>query len=69
MTAGRDDLPSRFAHALRRRWPLWLASALAVLLPLAWWLRGPLAERLWPAAEVERLRIEADAALRAGTLS
>jgi hypothetical protein len=69
VTAGRDDFPSRFAHALRRRWPLWLVAALAALLSLAWWLRGPLAERLWPAAEAERLRSEAGAALRAGHLS
>ena len=59
----------RFARWPRlRRW-LIVAVALALLAALSALLRGPVAERLWPASEAEALQHRAETALRAGRLS
>lgn len=51
------------------RWWLSGAFAFALLLGLGALLRGPVADRLWPASDAEALQRRAEAALRAGRLS
>ncbi len=56
------------AH-LRAHW-LWTSAAVAgglIVVVIA--LRGPIAERLWPVAEAEALRLQAESALQQGRLS
>lgn len=69
MTSTHDQLPSRFAERLRAHWPWTLAVAVALLIALLFALRGPIAERLWPVAEAEALRQQAEKALQQGRLS
>ncbi len=61
----RDRIPPR----LRARWPWLLALSALLLIGLGALLRGPVAEWLWPEAEAERLRQQAEAALGRGHLS
>ncbi|MFD0725977.1 hypothetical protein [Lysobacter brunescens] len=67
------DLRTTTAARLRRaRWPWLLAGSallLAVVLGLMLSTRGPWSERLWPEAEAETLRRQADAALARGHLT
>lgn len=69
MTTRRDSALRFVRERLRARWPWLLAVALPSLFALGWSLRGPLAERLWPEAEAERLRQQAERALRQGRLT
>ena len=69
VTSTHDQLPSRFAERLRAHWPWTLAVAAALLMALLLALRGPIAERLWPVAEAEALRQQAEKALQQGRLS
>ncbi len=62
-------LRSQIYRNLRARWPWTLAIAVVVLIALMFALRGPIAERLWPVAEAEALRLQAEAALQRGRLS
>ncbi len=54
---------------LRARWPWALAAVAGGILVALIALRGPIAERLWPVAEAESLRLQAESALRQGRLS
>lgn len=65
MTSLRD----RILPFVRARWPWLLALSVALLIALGALLRGPVAEWLWPEAEAERLRQQAEAALRRGHLT
>ena len=69
VTPTRDTSPQRFHERLRARWPWTLAAVVGGLLVLVIALRGPIAERLWPVAEAEALRLQAEAALQQGRLS
>jgi hypothetical protein len=69
VTARRDSALRFVRDRLRARWPWLLAVALPSLFALVWLLRGPLAERLWPEAEAERLRQQAEVALAQGRLT
>ena len=62
------SLRSTIRRNLRARWP-WALAAVVVLLASAFALRGPIAEHLWPVAEAEALRQQAEAALQQGRLS
>lgn len=46
-----------------------MAVSIVALMILGWLLRGPIAERLWPVAEAEALRLQAESALQQGRLS
>ncbi len=46
-----------------------MAVAVVLLIALLLALRGPIAERLWPVAEAEALRLQAETALQQGRLS
>lgn len=69
MTPTRDSAHSRFGQRLRARWLLALLVTIPLVLVLGWLLRGPIAERLWPVAEAEALRLQAEIALQQGRLS
>ncbi len=69
VTPTRDTSPQRFHERLLARWPWTLAAVVGGLLVLVIALRGPIAERLWPVAEAEALRLQAEAALQQGRLS
>lgn len=69
VTPTRDTSPQRLHERLRARWPWTLAAAVGGLLMLVIALRGPIAERLWPVAEAEALRLQAESALQQGRLS
>ncbi len=69
VTSNRNPTFRHLAARLRARWPWTLAAAVVVLLILALALRGPFAERLWPVAEAEALRQQAEVALQQGRLS
>lgn len=81
--AAATDLASGYAGAVNRerrttttaqrrrpRWP-WILAGIALVLAGLFVLaaRGPLGERLWPEAEAETLRRQADAALARGHLT
>jgi hypothetical protein len=58
------------AHRSHARWPWGLAvAALAAAVLFVAWVRGPLGDRLWPEAEAETLRRQADVALARGHLT
>ena len=63
----------RTTTAARRRWARWpwLVAGIALLLAVVFALtaRGPWSEHLWPEAEAETLRRQADAALARGHLT
>lgn len=63
------SLRSSIRRNLRARWPWTLAVAVLLLIALVLALRGPIAERLWPVAEAEALRRQAEIALQQGRLS
>ena len=69
MTSARDTSPPRLRERLRARWPRLLAAGVVALLALGVALRGPVAEWLWPVAEAEALRQQAESALQHGRLS
>jgi hypothetical protein len=60
---------SPFRRNFRAHWPWTLTVAVALLIALLLALRGPIAERLWPVAEAEALRQQAEQALQQGRLS
>lgn len=60
---------SPFRRNFRAHWPWTLAVAAALLIALLLALREPIAERLWPVAEAEALRQQAEKALQQGRLS
>lgn len=60
---------SPFCRNFRAHWPWTLAVAAVLLITLLLALRGPIAERLWPVAEAEALRQQAEKALQQGRLS
>jgi hypothetical protein len=64
-----NPLRDRILTPVRARWPWLLALAVVALIALGAVLRGPVAEWLWPEAEAERLRQQAEAALTRGHLS
>lgn len=64
-----NPLRDRILPFVRARWPWLLALAVVALIALGAVLRGPVAEWLWPEAEAERLRQQAEAALARGHLS
>lgn len=64
-----NPLRDRILPLVRARWPWLLALAVVALIVLGAVLRGPVAEWLWPEAEAERLRRQAEAALTRGHLS
>ena len=68
MTPNRTRNLTRFTAYLRVRWQWALAAAIAVV-ALLFALRGPIAERLWPVAEAEAMRQQAEIALQQGRLS
>lgn len=59
------------ANRLPARWPWWClaVAALAAVALFVVFVRAPLGERLWPEAEAETLRRQADAALARGHLT
>lgn len=46
-----------------------MTVSIIALMALGWLLLGPVAERLWPVAEAEALRLQAESALQQGRLS
>lgn len=64
-----NPLRDRIPLLVRSRWPWLLALSVVALIALGAVLRGPVAEWLWPEAEAERLRQQAEAALTRGHLS
>lgn len=66
----RDLRTTTAARRRRARWP-WLVAGIALLLAVVFALtaRGPWSEHLWPEAEAETLRRQADAALARGHLT
>ena len=68
MIPARNPTLRHLAARLRARWP-WALAAVVVLLASALALRGTIAERLWPVAEAEALRLQAEVALQQGRLS
>lgn len=69
VTPTRDTSLRNLRERLRARWPWTLAAVAGGLLVLLIALRGPIAERLWPVAEAEALRLQAESALQQGRLS
>lgn len=81
--AAATDIASGYAAAVnrdlrtvtaeRRRWPRWAwrlaGTALLLAVAVVLTARGPWSEHLWPEAEAETLRRQADAALARGHLS
>jgi hypothetical protein len=63
------SLRSLICRYLHVRWRWALAVAVIALVALMFALRGPIAERLWPVAEAEALRLQAETALQQGRLS
>ena len=69
VTPTRETSWHRLRAHLRAHW-LWTSAAVAGgLMLLSIVLRGPIAERLWPVAEAEALRLQAESALQQGRLS
>lgn len=68
MTSVRDRTLRSLVERLRAHWP-WTLAAVLGFIALLIVLRGPIAERLWPVAEAEALRRQADIALQEGRLS
>ena len=68
MIPARNPTLRHLAARLSARWP-WALAAVVVLLASALALRGTIAERLWPVAEAEALRLQAEEALQQGRLS
>ncbi len=69
VTPTRETSWHRLRAHLRAHW-LWTSAAAAgglIVLFIA--LRGPIAERLWPVAEAEALRLQAESAMQQGRLS
>lgn len=68
VTSHRNRTFRHLAASLRAHWP-WTLAAAVVLVALVLALRGPIAERLWPVAEAEALRRQAEVAMQQGRLS
>ena len=69
VTPTRETSWHRLRAHLRAHW-LWTSAAAAGgLMVLFIALRGPIAELLWPVAEAEALRLQAESALQQGRLS